>query len=243
MEARVPAVAGGGRRRGRGRPHCPSLPRRRPRRARSTSDRMPRSASARASAQPASPAPTMTTGAGAAAVAPRVDRVVSARPGPRDCRLDARAPGRRPRREARREAATRDVALAAAAGRVLDREAGAAQAVAHGARRAPRRDRRVRCGQPRHRLEQARVPHRRVARRREAVEEEGVDVGDQLRQPGVDAPKASSSSTAPPSKAMRCRLQVSGGQRRASSAASGASDASRATREGRPASAATPRSR
>ena len=43
------------------------------------------------------------------------------------------------------------------------------------------------------------------------------------------APNASSSSTLPSSTAMRCRLQVSGGHRSASSAASGASDASRSS--------------
>src|SRR5436190_1880036 len=101
-------------------------------------------------------------------------------------RTAAPAPWRRARHEARREPAARDVALAAAARRVLDREAGAAQAVANGAGGAPRRDRRLGRGQPRHRLEEARVPHRRIARRREAVEEEGIDVGDQLRQPVVD---------------------------------------------------------
>ena len=187
MEARVPAVAAmddaveeaGGVAR--------AFARRPRRRARATSDRMPRSASARASAQPARPAPTMTTGACVRSSRLRRSRRL-VRPAPPTSRGDRGrpAPWRGSRREARREAAARDVALAAAAGRDLDREAGAAQAVANGARGAPGRDRRFRRGQPRHRLEQARVPHRRVARRREAVEEEGVDVGDQLRQPGVD---------------------------------------------------------
>jgi hypothetical protein len=89
-------------------------------------------------------------------------------------------------REARREAAARDVAFASAARRALDRKASAAQAVANGPRRAPGRHRCIGRRQPRHRLVQPRIPHRRIARGCEAVEKERVDASDELRQPGGD---------------------------------------------------------
>ncbi len=86
--------------------------------------------------------------------------VPTSRAAPAETRKEAPARGDDARREARRETAARDVALAAAAGRLVDGEARAAQAVAHRARGAPRRHRRTGRRQPRHCLEQPRVPHR-----------------------------------------------------------------------------------
>ena len=128
---------------------------------------------ASAAAQPASPPPTIATGSRSPPVGRRgLDREPLART--------------RPRRESGREAGDRDLALAAAAGRALDLEAGRRQAVAHRPRHRPGGGGRAGRGHARHRLEQARLPHLRIARRGEAVEEEGVDAGDQLREPVAD---------------------------------------------------------
>ena len=135
-----------------------------------------------------------------------------------------RSPAQRwARREARREAGARDVALAAAAGRALDRESGGREAVTHRARRAPGRDRRIGGSEPRHRLEQrARPTSPDCARERSRR--------GRTRRPRRRAAAArhrrrrtrAAARPRPSSNAIRCRLQVSAGQRHASSAASGA---------------------
>ncbi len=86
-------------------------------------------------------------------------------------------------RRARLEPGQRDVALAARALAGAPREAGLLQAVAHRAGGAPCGGRRAGRGQPRQGLEDARLPHLRIARRREAVEVEGVDARDEVAQP------------------------------------------------------------
>ena len=68
----------------------------------------------------------------------------------------------------------------------LDLEPGRRQAIADRPRDRPSRGRRVGGGDPCHRLEQPRLPHPGVARRGKAVEEEGVDTGNQLGQPVTD---------------------------------------------------------
>ena len=90
------------------------------------------------------------------------------------------------RRERRREAGERDVALAEAALAESHVETGAGQAVAQGMRRAPGGHGGAGCGEPAKRLADARVPHARVGRGREAVEVERIDRGHQLGQPGLD---------------------------------------------------------
>ncbi len=87
------------------------------------------------------------------------------------------------RHEAGREAGDGDVALAAAAVGASPVEAGGAKPVANGSGRRPGGGGCARRGDARHRLEQARLPHLRILRRREAVEEEGIDGGLDLRQP------------------------------------------------------------
>ncbi len=96
-----------------------------------------------------------------------------------------RAAGRRRRDEARCIAGQRDVALAAAADRGMHDEAGALQAVAHRAGRAPGGGSGAGGGQSSEHREHAAVPHRRVARRCEAIEVEGVDARHQCACPGL----------------------------------------------------------
>ena len=106
----------------------------------------------------------------------RADHQRLARPGVR------RAPRGGPRRhEARRVPRHRDVALAAEAGRALDREADRGQPVAHRPRRAPGRGGgagRDQAGEP---AEQLGAPQLGIARGREAVEVERIGLG---LQPG-----------------------------------------------------------
>ena len=105
-------------------------------------------------------------------------------------RACARPPGRR--LAALRggfESSQRDVALAALPRRLADRESGGLQTVAHAARCGPGGRRGAGPRQPRDGLEQARVPHLRVARRCEAIEEEGIDASDPFRHPASHVAK------------------------------------------------------
>ena len=117
----------------------------------------------------------------------------------------------RTRREPRCEAGNGDLALATAAWKDRHFESGRCQAVANRSRDRPGRHRRLGRGDPRHRLEQSRLPHPRVACRREAVEEEGIDAGDQLRQPVADVAEREKQLHAPALEAQA--MQVAGERR------------------------------
>ncbi len=103
--------------------------------------------------------------------------------------IDRCDPTRRSRRyEVRRVACQRDVALGARAAGRFDGEADAAQPVAHDARRAPGGRRGARHGQSRQRGKQTLRPHRRILRRRKAIEKKGIDLRDEFAcEPGCIA--------------------------------------------------------
>ena len=84
--------------------------------------------------------------------------------------------------EAGREPRQRDLAVAALAGRGPDLEADAGEAFAHVSGGGPGGEGRAGCGEPRERFEQSPVPGVGVVRRRQAIEEKGIDLGHAVPQ-------------------------------------------------------------
>ena len=104
------------------------------------------------------------------------------------CRLQPA--GRRRRAEMRRVLGHRHLELGGEAGGGLDAKAGRRQALAQAMRGAPGGQRGAWRSQARQPFHQPWLPHRGVARRREAVEVEGIDPRQQLGQQLLDVAEA-----------------------------------------------------